>query len=280
MLKQNTKPSKTKNPPITLVLQVFTWIEVIVLTAASILLFFFPEISQSRWVWKIKPFNSHFLGAVYLAAIIPTAMLLVVRQWKIARLIVPMQLTFTSILLVVSLFYLESFNFNRRITWGWFFLYTIIPLTTACHVWLYRRLRPVESTFVSSSWRFFLRVQTFFLTFYGLGLLLAPNTFTAFWPWAIDNFHGQLYSAVFLTLAIGAFLLSRVCLYSELFTLGLTEFTLGLTQILGLLKANAILPKINWLMPNTWFWISIFVLLLISGMAMILQSQRPVSNNK
>ncbi len=283
MLKQNTKPSKIKNPPITLILQVCTWIEVIILTAASIVLFFFPELSNSRWVWQIGPFNSHFLGGVYLAAIVPTAMLLVVRQWKIARLIQPMQLTFTMILLVVSLFYLERFNFSRRITWGWFFLYAIIPLTTACHIWLYRRLRPVESTFVSPSWRFYLRVQTFLLTFYGLGLLFAPNTFTAFWPWKVDSFHSQLYSAVFFTLAIGAFLLSRVCLYTELFTLGLTELVLGFTQILGVVKADVKLHKINWLIPSTWFWISIFVLLMLSGGAMIWQSrisQKTVTNDK
>ncbi|MBW4635018.1 MAG: hypothetical protein KME30_24895 [Iphinoe sp. HA4291-MV1] len=277
----NIEPKlQRNNPRITPVLQIVTGAEVFILSVAGVVLFCLPELSRYRWVWQITPFNSHFLGAVYLTALVPTVMLVVVRRRKAARMVLPMQLTFTTILLLVSLLYLENFNFQRRITWGWFLLYTIIPLTSAYHLWLYRRLPPIESTFVSPRWRFFLRVQGILLTLYGVGLLLVPSTFTAFWLWKVDNFHSQMYSSVFLTLAIGAFLLSRVALYLELFTLGLTELVLGLLEILGVAIADAKLHKVNWFIPGTWLWISIFAILFISGVAMIWQSCKRNNSNE
>jgi len=79
-------------------------------------LFFFPEFARPRWVWKIAPYNTGFLGAVYLSALVPLSVLLWVRRWSPARAILPMLWTFVTQLLVVSFLYSEAFDFQRRAT--------------------------------------------------------------------------------------------------------------------------------------------------------------------
>ncbi len=265
--------NKNNNPRITSTLQIVTWIEVIVLTAAGVVLFFLPELSKSRWVWQIPPFNSRFLGAVYLGALVPITMLGLVKRWTAARLVLPMEFTFSTVLLVVSLLYLDQFNFQRKITWGWFFLYINIPLISGLHLWAYRRLPPAQANTLPWEWRYYLLAQGIVLNLYGIGLLFNPSTFTAFWPWKIHNFDGQLYSAVFFTLGVGALILSHVAAEKEFFILGLTELVLGFLQIFGLAIADLQLRRVNWFVPGTWLWISIFALLFLSGVAMVRQSR-------
>ena len=40
---------------------------------------------------------------------------------------------------------------------------------------------------------------------YGLGMLLTPTTFSAFCPWKLDDFRGQMYGALFAVLPMRSF---------------------------------------------------------------------------
>jgi hypothetical protein len=117
---------------------------------------------------------------------------------------------------------------------------------------------------------------------YGLGLLLAPALFSAFWPWTIDDFHGQIYSAIFLTGAVAMFILSRAVAPVELLTVGLTQITLGLFAIAGMIIVDASVHKIGWSLPGTWMWLGMFALLVITGLGKLwwfLESRRQASTN-
>ncbi len=45
-------------------------ISIILLVIVGGGLFFFPTFSQPRWLWPLAPFNTRFLGAIYLTALV------------------------------------------------------------------------------------------------------------------------------------------------------------------------------------------------------------------
>lgn len=243
-------------------------IEVLVLAAAGISLFFLPQWGRSRWVWEITPYNTVFLGAIYLAALVPVGLLAIRRQAPI-RLILSMQLLFTAILLAASLGYLDRFNLLRKLVRGWFFLYTTIPTLSIFYLWRYRRLASSFGILLPSRWQICLIVQSVLLGLYGIGLLIAPEWLSGFWPWKIDGFHGRLYSAAFLTPALGAWLLVQSASAIEQLTLGLMQLGLGVLPILGVTGMDRSLHRINWLLPGTWLWIGIFALEGLVGLGLV-----------
>ena len=110
------------------------------------------------------------------------------------------------------------------------------------------------------------------LGLYGLGLLLAPATFSAFWPWRLDSFHGQMYSAVFLTGVVTSATLYRAAAPIELFTAGLSQALLGGLAILGLIVVDAAVHRVNWSAPGTWLWLGAFAVIALAGAAMVTQA--------
>src|SRR5258707_3706141 len=116
----------TENPPITSLLRFVGILEVLALAAAGIGLFFVYNVAAPLWPWDIKPFNAGFMGATYLGSLTAVVTMLVVARWTPARLVLPMLLSFTGIVLIVSLLNLNGFPFDRWATLAWFDLSTIV----------------------------------------------------------------------------------------------------------------------------------------------------------
>ncbi len=117
----------------------------------------------------------------------------------------------------------------------WFFLYIIIPINAAYHLWLYRNLPPVDSTPIANSAKMILISEGVILGLYGLALIFIPSAAKMIWSWEIDNFHAQLYSVTFITPAIGAYVLTKGATKLEWQTLGLAQIVLGLFPIIGVI---------------------------------------------
>jgi len=262
-----------ENSPITPLLRGLTLIEVLVLVAAGGGLFFLTDLAVAQWPWTIPPFNARFVGAVYLTSMVAVAMMLVGGRWAPARLVLPMLFTFTFIVLVMTLLRSGNFLYDRWATWGWFILYIVLPINAAYHLWLYRRLPPADPTPVPVAWRYILLAFSVVLGLYGLLQFFAPEAASAFWPWKIDAFHGQMYSANLLTAAVGAFVLARAAAPIEYFTLGITYSVLGFFAILGLVVVDASAHKVDWAAPGTWLWVAAFAVILIVGLALMWQSR-------
>lgn len=240
---------------------------VLVVLITGIGLFFFPGAVVPRWPWPLAPFNTRFLGAIYASEMAVVLILLVVNRWAPARVAMPIALAFTAIVSVVSLLYLGQFNPQRRVTWIWFILYIGSAVISGWFLWYYRRLpQPAEAVPTSGWQRVWLRVESALLGIYGLGLLLAPSLFSTFWPWKIDDFHAQIYSAIFIGGAIGTFIVSRAAAYIELLAMGLAEIVFGLLAVVGLIVVDAAVHKVNWTLPGTWVWLGLFALLFVSGL--------------
>lgn len=250
------------NPPLTRLLSIITYIETLVLLGAGSGLFFLPDLTREQWPWQLTPFNTRFLGAVYLASMLSVA--LATKRWFPARSVLRVILVFTAIVLVVSLFYNDRFESGKWGTWWWFGLYVVLPVSSAYHLWLFRS-QPSPSTTVSVVWQRLLIGAGIIIGSYGLGLLAAPTAFSSFWPWELDNFHGQLYSATFISGAVGLFTVARSAHRSEFVAAGLTQAGLGIGAIAGALMVDAEASRIIWHES----WLALFIFLTAVGVAML-----------
>ncbi len=272
----NNPHSNSTNPSISLLLRGITWLEVLVLIVTGGGLFFLPDLAREQWPWVIAPFNGRFVGAVYLGSFVSAVLMAFHGRWSPGRIVLPMIFVFTIIVLGVSFFHLDQFDFQRWQPWIWFLLYIVLPINSAYHLWLYRERKPADASSTSDGWRVFLLALTSLFALYGLTLLVFPTPSSAFWPWPIDQFHGEMYSVVFITAAVGLFLIARRASALEWKTLGLTLLVIGAFSIAGLLLVDAVVPlekKVNWTSPGTWAWIALMALYGGSGAAMLLKRQ-------
>ena len=193
-----------RNSPISLVLRAITGIEVVVLALTGFGLYFLPSVAADNWPWQLTPFNTRFLGAIYLSSLVPVATMFAIPRWFPAGIVLPPLLTFTFIVLVVSTVFSERFDFDRSSSWIWFALYVLLPASSAWHLYLYRdRERVGDSGSSSPAARYLALTLGGLLAVYGIALVVAPEAATDFWPWNIDAFHARMYSAPFLAGAVG-----------------------------------------------------------------------------
>ncbi len=262
-----------ENPRISTLLLSVTAVESLVLLVAGVGLLLFPSAIRPFWPWEISPFNALLLGAIYSASLVATAIVVYVKRWAPARVVVPMIFIFTAIILVVCLFYIDRFDVQYWGAWVWFLLYIIIPANAAYHIWLYRKLKPVTPSPLPAIWRGIFFIPTMLLGLYGLGLLIAPDLLSSFWPWPIDDFHGRMYSVLYITPASGALLLFGAAASIELLTLGLTQIVGGGATILGLVMIDSQVDKVDWSALGTWLWIGSFAIILLTGIGLVWQSR-------
>lgn len=261
--------SESSYSPISRLLWLVTAFESAVLVVAGGGLFFLPEPFGQVWPWELTPFNARFLGAVYLASLLSTLLLVVANRWSPARVVVPMIFLFTIIVLAVSVLNLSRFTGPLFATVLWFLLYVGIPLNAGYHLWLYRD-RPVHDPLpLSSAWRMLLLVQAVVFGVYGLALLLAPAVAGSFWPWPVDDFHGRMYSVAFLTPALGAWLCWRASAALELRTLGVTQLVGGVLSVAGLLIVDLGVQRVDWTAAGTWLWLALFIFLALGGLVLV-----------
>jgi hypothetical protein len=265
--------SEDSNPALPSLFRAVTTVEAFVLAIAGFYPFFFPHNALGKWAWISGPFNLRFIGAVYLTSLVAVLVVLAVPRWAPGRVALPMLVVFTNLILLLSLIYIGRFEFDRGGTWAWFLLYVAIPVS-ATYYWLrFRRLPPADPTPVPPAWRSYFLAAAFVLGLYGIGLLIGPRTLTDFWPWPIDAFHGRLYSAIFLTLAVAGLTVSQVAAPIELILVGLTQFTLGFFSILGLVLADVSENTVEWSALGTWVWIGGLAVLVVAGAALVAQSR-------
>ena len=243
-------------------------------------LFFFPEFARPRWVWSLTPFNTRFLGAIYLASLVALSMLLVTHRRALAiRLMVPMMWVFTTVVLVVSCLQIEQFDLTRRTTAIWFGVYAADCLGSSYYLWHYRKPIFTVSQPLPRRWQRYLQWQAAILGVYGFGLLLLPAQFGLFWPWPLDALHCQLYSGMFLTGAAGAALLARQATAMEIWAFGLIQLTLSGLVLAGVVIVDITVRRINWGSFGNWAWMGAVLLVAIAGLALIWASRPAIANH-
>ena len=264
---------RDQNPETTGLFKWVTAVESLVLIVAGGGLLFFPSVMVPLWPWELSPFNALLLGSIYSASLVATTLTVMYGRWSPARIVAPMILLFTTVVLVVSLAELGRFDLGHYSTWLWFVLYVGIPLNAAFYLWHERGRPPAVPDPLPDPWRAVILLPVAALGVYGVALLVAPDTFSSFWPWGIDAFHGRMYSVAFLTPALGAILVWKSAASREALTLGLTLVAGGIAPIVGLPLVNRGRDKVDWAGAGTWLWIASFAILVLAGAALVWRSR-------
>ncbi|MFD3163541.1 hypothetical protein [Herpetosiphon sp. NSE202] len=251
--------------------QLSPWVRIMFVVVALVLiagvsLLLAPSLVGPRWPWALRPFATRFLGAVYAAEMVAVVWTLVINDWSVARLTIPQAVTFTTVVTGASLAWLNNFDFARPIVWLWFIIYIIPTLVLGWFWWQYRAWPAVYPQ--ALGWlRSTLLIEAVVLAGYGAACIVAPAWATAFWPWNIDAFHAQIYSALFITGAIGAWIVAGGGNRHELLTLGGSQVVLGLGVIAGLALVDfgAANLSVPWASLGSIIWVASFGLIAIVG---------------
>ncbi|NJM99206.1 MAG: hypothetical protein HC800_20560 [Phormidesmis sp. RL_2_1] len=235
-------------------------------------LFCFPEFAQSRWVWPLKPFNTRFLGAIYLTALVGLVSLVISRRVALTRLIMPMMAVFTTIVLMVSCLQLQQFEPGRRATDIWFWLYLVDCVGAGYYCGYFSAYHFPRLRRLPGLWPIGLGVQSGILGVYGWSLLFSPVAAGSAWLWPLDVFHAQLYSAIFLAGSLGSALLSRRATTAETKTLGAIQVTFSSLVLLGIWLVDRVAQRIDWGLWVSWAWVGAIALLGLIGLGLISQS--------
>lgn len=267
-----------RNPKVPSFLRLVLAIECSVVFVAGVLLFFLPGLAEDLWTWSIPPFNSRFVGAIYLAAYLPLILFWFVPRWVPGRLTLWMILTFTTLVAITMLIHRDVFAWNRPATFIFWPLYIFLPVNSVVFL-----LRSKEMSFADRYDRLpVLRIVLWIFALvggvYGLGLLIAPESLARFWPWNVDAFHGRMYAAAFVTPAIAAAILSfRRGFAAEYLSLGLNLVTGGFLPVLGTLWTNLSAPverQVNFGAAGTWVFFVFFFMTGILGIVLVTTAMR------
>jgi hypothetical protein len=265
------------NPRFPAALRLFS-VGVIIVLIVGAGLFFAPALVKLRWPWAVTPFNARFLGGFYTAEMVVMAALLFWNRWSPGRLVLVMAFIFTVTVSVASFINLGYFNFERKAPWLWFLVYLASVAVSGVFLWRARARPSAKGAMLNPAWRGYMPVESAILGLYGVGLLLFPLTFSGFWPWPIDAFHAQVYSAIFLAGAGGTYLVWRNAPREELLVLGLAQFLVGLLAILGLVITDAAVHRIDWTTTGTLCWLALFGWIGISGVFKLYAASRYFSS--
>lgn len=252
------------NPRISTFLRFVIAIECGVVLMGAVLLYLFPKLAEQLWAWSIPPFNSRFVGAIYFAAYVPLLIFWFNPRWTPGRFILWLIFVFTTLVMLVMFVHWQSFAWDRLSTYLIFWpLYIFLPINSAVFLVRSREIQISSPVTMPTLWKFILLSIAVVGTGYGLGLLIAPEALTGFWPWNVDAFHGRIYASAFLTPAAGAWiLLRRQSAASEYLTFGLNLLTGGFLPALGILLTNLSVPperQIDYNAPGTWIFFGLFL---------------------
>ena len=268
----DSAPSEFSDPRLPAPLLWISVAECAVLAGAAALLFLAPTTARDIWPWLLTPFNTRFLGALYLASLANIVPLLVVRRRVPARVVTAMLLVFSTIVFFTSIGHPHQFRWSEPSAYAWFFLFVSVPTAAAYYTWyLWTRVPlPAPSRSRLRPWLLAAAVP---LGGYGFALLFAPNTAADFWPWPLDEFHARVYSGIFLTLAVGAAIVARAGFAAERRTLGATGAVMGAFAIVALGVVDADVHKVDWTTAGTVAWLAMFGAMALGGAALAVSAR-------
>lgn len=173
--------------------------------------YFAPAHADLALPWLATPLHARFIGAMALSGAAFMFGCLLARRWSEVRAVVPVIVAATGVLLLVSLFYRDRFDWSRAQVWIWFAVALAYPLTGMALMWKERGARePFAEGAELRAWaRKYLSLQGMVVTVLALTLLLAPEFMVALWPWQVTPLMAQIYSSPFLAYGVASLLAAR-----------------------------------------------------------------------
>jgi hypothetical protein len=220
--------------------------------------YFIPGQVDKAIPWLVPPLHARFLGAMYLSG---TAFMIggiLSHYYDEVRIMVRVIPIWTGMLLIVSLFYLDEFDYSRTQVWIWFGAYIIYPLIGLWLIWNDRKPGTNLSGSRLPAWvRTYLAIQGVVVTILALALLLFPEGMVSAWPWNITRLLAQIYSAPFLAYGLSSYMLSRRQTWAEIRVVVIATFVFAF----GVLFASLIHRQLfSFGTTSAWLWFGGFFL--------------------
>lgn len=219
--------------------------------------YFIPDKIDKAIPWLVPALHARFLGAMYLSG--TTFMIggILSRYYAEVKVMIRVILIWTGMLFVVSLFYLNEFDYSRTQVWIWFGAYIIYPLIALWLMWKDRSLQERLGGKVFPAWvRAYMFVQGMLVTILALILLLFPEFMVSVWPWKITRLLAQIYSAPFLAYGLSSLMISRLGTWDEIRVVVTATFVFALGVLLASFMHAALFSLAN---LSTWIWFGGFL---------------------
>ena len=220
--------------------------------------YFIPSLVDRAIPWLVPPLHARFLGAMYFSGTTFMVGSILARYYAEVRVVVRVIAIWTGMLFVVSLFYLDEFDYSHGPVWFWFGAYLIYPLIALWLMWRDRTLHerivgPVLPTWV----RGYLLAQGIIVTVLALTLLFVPEFMVNVWPWKITRLLAQIYSAPFLAYGLSSLMLSRQQTWAEVRVVVIGTFVFAFGVLLASFIHRELFSLAN---VATWLWFGGFLL--------------------
>ncbi len=178
--------------------------------------YFLPSMVNLVIPWLVPALHARFLGSMYLSGVTFMTGCLLAKHYAEIRVVIPMIAIWTGTLFIISLFYLDEFDYSIPPTYIWFAAYLIYPLIALWIMWKHKSEHDdIQGTRLPTWARVYLIGQGIVITLLALAMLISPSQIVDSWPWKITPLLAQLYSAPFLSYGIGSFLLSQRKTWAE-----------------------------------------------------------------
>ena len=220
--------------------------------------YFIPTHVDEAIPWLVPPLHARFLGAMYFSGTTFMVGCIFARRWAEVRVVLPMIAIWTGMLFVISLFYLNEFDFTRPQSWIWFGAYFLYPIIALRLAWLQRATDLAPAATARPAWvGAYLLAQGSLTTVLALALLFLPGFMVTVWPWQITPLLAQLYSAPFLSYGVGSLMLARRQTWLEI----RIAVTATLVFALGVLIASIIHRRLfSAAEVADWLWFGSFTI--------------------
>lgn len=220
--------------------------------------YFIPNQVDKAIPWLVPPLHARFLGAMYLSGAAFMLGGILAHYYGEVRVMVRVIPIWTGMLFIVSLFYLNEFDYSRTQVWIWFGAYLIYPLIALWLMWNDRHRREnIPGTALPAWVRRYFAIQGLIVTILALSLFLFPEFMVKVWPWKITQLLAQIYSAPFLAYGLSSLMLSRQQTWAAIRVVVMATFVFAFGVLLASFIHRQLFALIN---VSTFIWFGGFLL--------------------
>jgi hypothetical protein len=263
----------------------FSAASVLVLIAAW-QLFVLTEHTDRFFAWTIGvPLTAAVDGAFYLAAFFLLFPATRARAWVEVRPLAFGVLCISTLKLVATLLHPDLFHFTegpataRFAAWGWLAVYVLVPIALA--VLIAAELRgdgtdPPATHPMRRGLRWVTGLLAVVLVLIGAGMLLAPSTTAAHWPWPLTPLTSQALSAWFVGIGVLAILMVQDGDVVRARNLWTAALVLPPLQAIALLRYA---EAVAWGSFAAWAYVVVFALIGVIGVWGTAATRRPARSS-
>jgi len=246
------------------------------LVLAFIILYFFPELSGSRFAWSIQPnMTAMFMGAGYIGGSWLFANAVFGRRWHRVAPGYPPVTAFTIAMLLATALHWDRFDPGHLPFILWLGLYVITPFLVPL-VWLYNRRADsgapeADDALTPVAARWGLRLLGLAILVFAVVGFLQPEWLISVWAWKLSPLTARIMSGWFVLLGVGGLVIGRETRWSS-WRVGLQS--IGLWQLLVVIAALVNPADFSGGLFN-WYLVSVIVVLVgMAGLYVVMELQR------